>query len=154
MLRAPGSLTSGEIEAVRLVGPSAPATNRGRSGVVAVTASATARGRAEGVGFGDVGAGLEVGPVDRRDRVRLGQRQQVVVALDVLGPVREAAAAVAGFVEAKPLDHCPHGPVKDEDPLCRRGPERGQPFVAGHGLRLPRGSDHPHGSQADDRSIH
>ncbi len=33
MLRAPGSLTSGEMEAVVFVGPRAPATNRGRSGV-------------------------------------------------------------------------------------------------------------------------
>ena len=33
MLRAPGSLTSGEIDAVRLVGPSTPATKRGLSGV-------------------------------------------------------------------------------------------------------------------------
>jgi len=43
MLRAPGSLTSGEIDAVRLVGPSAPATKRGLSGVSAVCASAQAR---------------------------------------------------------------------------------------------------------------
>ncbi len=32
-LRAPGSLTSGEIDAVFGVGPSAPATKRGLSGV-------------------------------------------------------------------------------------------------------------------------
>ena len=42
-LRAPGSLTSGEIDAVRLVGPSAPATKRGLAGVRAVQASAHSR---------------------------------------------------------------------------------------------------------------
>ena len=42
-LRAPGSLTSGEMEAVRVVGPSAPATYRFFSGVVAVISSATRR---------------------------------------------------------------------------------------------------------------
>jgi hypothetical protein len=36
-------LTSGEIEAVLLVGPSAPVTKRGRSGVFSVWASAAAR---------------------------------------------------------------------------------------------------------------
>ena len=89
-LRAPGSLTSGEIDAVRVVGPSAPATYRGLSGVRAVTSSATRAGQprrlevelvgellhavvgqrdrvgVEGVGLDDVGAGLEVLAVDRR----------------------------------------------------------------------------------------
>ena len=44
-LRNPGLLTSGESEAVRLVGPSAPATNRGRDGSRAVHSSAAARAR-------------------------------------------------------------------------------------------------------------
>src|SRR6266540_3014007 len=39
-LRAPGSLTSGEIDAVRFVGPSAPATKRGLSGVFALRRAA------------------------------------------------------------------------------------------------------------------
>ena len=38
-----GLLTSGEIESVRLVGPIAPATKRGRSGVFAVHSSAALR---------------------------------------------------------------------------------------------------------------
>jgi len=42
-LRAPGSLTSGEIDAVRFVGPRAPATNRGFVGVRAVHALAHSR---------------------------------------------------------------------------------------------------------------
>ncbi len=44
MLRKPGSLTSGDNDAVRLVGPSAPATKRSTP-VCAVTSSATRRAR-------------------------------------------------------------------------------------------------------------
>ena len=43
VLRKPGSLTSGEIDAVRLVGPMPPATKRGRVGSSCVTASAAWR---------------------------------------------------------------------------------------------------------------
>ena len=42
-LRKPGSLTSGEIDAVLVVGPSAPATHLGLSGVFLVNSSATDR---------------------------------------------------------------------------------------------------------------
>ncbi len=43
MLRAAGSLTSGEIESVFGVGPRAPATKRGFAGFFAVKASADSR---------------------------------------------------------------------------------------------------------------
>jgi len=43
ILRKPGLLTSGERDAVRFVGPIAPATNRGFSGVSAVYLSAASR---------------------------------------------------------------------------------------------------------------
>ena len=43
LARRPGSFTSGEIERVRFVGPMAPATKRGRSGVRRVQSSAAAR---------------------------------------------------------------------------------------------------------------
>ena len=43
MLRKPGSLTSGEIDAVRFVGPSAPATYRLRSGVRSEYSSVASR---------------------------------------------------------------------------------------------------------------
>ena len=86
--RNAGSFTSGEIESVRFVGPIAPATKRGRSGVRAVqrvgrvareprrrdvqlvddrleaVVGLRDRRRVEGVGLDDVGAGLEVGVVD------------------------------------------------------------------------------------------
>ena len=44
-LRKPGSFTSGESEAVRLVGPSTPATKRGLSGVRRSHSSAASRAR-------------------------------------------------------------------------------------------------------------
>ena len=43
ILRKLGSFTFGDIEQVRLVGPSMPATNRGLSGCLAVKSSAAAR---------------------------------------------------------------------------------------------------------------
>ena len=44
-LRKPGSFTSGEIDAVREVGPSTPATKRGFSGFLAVNSSHTSRAK-------------------------------------------------------------------------------------------------------------
>ena len=49
------------------------------------------RGRVEGVGLDDVRAGLEIGAVDARDDLRLRQRQQVVVALEIARRDRESA---------------------------------------------------------------
>ena len=144
VLRKPGSLTSGEIDAVRLVGPSPPATKRGRDGSVLgdgvgrlarqpcglvvqlvgeVLHAVVGLGdplRAEGVGRDDVGAGLEVLAVDRPDDVGLGEAEQVAVAAHVAVPVGEALAAVAALVEPVPLDHRAHGPVDDEDALCQQ----------------------------------
>ena len=42
MVRLPGSFTSGETERVLLVGPSTPATKRGRSAVAAASAASRA----------------------------------------------------------------------------------------------------------------
>ena len=77
----------------------------------------------EGVGLEDVGAGVEVLAVDARDDVGLGERQQVVVADHVAGPVLEPLAAVAGLVGAVALDGGAHRTVDDEDPLAQ---ERGE----------------------------
>ena len=147
MLRAPGSLTSGEIDPVRFSGPMAPAAHRGlvgracghrvarlasepRSGDIhlvrvvlhAVVGERDALG-VEGVGLDDVGAGLEVGVVDLADEVRLGQHEQVVVALDVAGPVGEALAAELLLLELVALHHRAHRAVDDEQPLLERGAE-------------------------------
>jgi hypothetical protein len=141
-LRKPGSFTSGEIVAVRLVGPSAPATNLGLSGrfrgpgvgafarnpgrreidvahfrLQPVVGLRDAR-RVESVGFDDVGAGFEKRVVDRRDDGGLGQDQQVVVALQIARMVAESAgrrAAKVGLAELLSLDHSAHRAVEDED---------------------------------------
>ena len=140
-MRAPGSLTSGEMEAVREVGPIAPATYLGLSGVRAVDVVGGATGqpcglavelagqvghavvgqrdgvRVEGVGLEDVGAGLEVLPVDRLDDPGRRDGEQVVVALEVLRPVGEPLAAVGRLRGAVALDRGAHRAVDDQDPL-------------------------------------
>ena len=72
-------------------------------------------GGAEGVGLDDIRTGLEVGLVDVADDLRLGERQQIVVALQVARPVLEAFPPVAVLVQLVALDHGPHGPVQDQD---------------------------------------
>ena len=88
------------------------------------------RGRRERVGRHDVGTGSEVGVVDAADRVRLGDVEQVVVAVDGAVPRVELGAAVGVLVEPETLDHGAHRPVEDEDPL-RRGLAQGADAHAG-----------------------
>ena len=91
------------------------------------------RRRVEGVGLDDVGAGFEVGVVDRRDRLGPGQHEQVVVALQVVAVVGEPAggrAAEVGFGELQLLDHRAHRAVEDEDALAHQARE----FVGAVGL--------------------
>ncbi len=78
------------------------------------------RGGVEGVGLDDVGAGLEVLAVDAGDDLRLGERQQVVVALQVARPVGEPLAAVARLGGTVALDRGTHGAVEHQDPLLER----------------------------------
>ena len=154
-LRKPGSLTSGDIDAVRLVGPIAPATKRGSPGLAGprirrppARASRAAfaiqlvrqllhpvvghgdGGGVEGVGLDDVRAGLEVRAVDVRDDLRPGEREEVVVPLEVPRPVGEPLAAVVPLVEPVGLDHRPHGAVQHQDPLLQERIEAGEPRVA------------------------
>jgi hypothetical protein len=98
-------------------------------------------GRAEGIGFDQVGAGGQVTLVDFLDHLRLGQRQQLVVSLDEefartrAGRGREVdktairAAAVRLFVELVLLDDRAHRAVQDHDParqdLAQLGFNRG-----------------------------
>ena len=77
----------------------------------------------ERVGLDHVCAGLEVLPVDAGDDLGLRQRQQIVVALHVRGPVLEPLTAVAGLVGAVALDRCTHGAVKHHHPRRERGGE-------------------------------
>ena len=55
--------------------------------------------------------------VDLPDDLRLGEHQQVVVALQVFRMRREARAAEGGLIQPVALDHGAHGPVEDEDAL-------------------------------------
>ena len=77
------------------------------------------RGRRERVRRHDVGTGSEVGVVDAADRVRLGDVEQVVVAVDGAVPRVELGPAVGVLVEPEALDHGAHRAVEDEDPLRR-----------------------------------
>ncbi len=79
------------------------------------------RGGVEGVGFEDVCASGEVFPVNRADDFRLGQHQQVVIALDVFVPVGKTGAAIIGFFQLVTLDHGAHRPVKNQDAVGKRG---------------------------------
>ena len=150
-LRAAGSPTSELIEAVRLVGPSEPATKRGRSGcgrlgrvggvageprgrdvevadgrrVEAVVGLGDA-GRGERVRAEDVGAGIEVAGVDRGDGGGLGQAQQVAVAAQVARVVAEPLAAEVGLAEPVRLEHRAHRAVEDEDPLAQEAGQQGE----------------------------
>ena len=71
------------------------------------------------------GAALEVLPVDAGEDLRLGEAQQVVVALDVARPVGEPLAAVAGLVRPVALDRGAHRPVEHHDPLLEQCGELG-----------------------------
>ena len=77
------------------------------------------RGRGEGVGRDDVGAGAEIGEMNVAHRVGLGQDQEVVVAPHVAVPGIEAGAPIAFLVELELLDHGAHGAVEHQDALGR-----------------------------------
>ncbi len=78
----------------------------------------------EGVGLEDVRAGGEVLPVDLPDHVRLGEVQQVAVALDVARPVGEPVAAELLLPGREALDERAHGAVDDQDALAQGAAER------------------------------
>ena len=75
------------------------------------------RGRGEGVGGDDVGAGAQIFGVNVLDRLRLGQDQQIVVAAQVAVKILVTLAAKGGLVELKTLDHGAHGAVEHENAL-------------------------------------
>ena len=77
--------------------------------------------------------GRQVLLVDLLDDVGPGELQQLVVALQVLGVVLEALAAVVGLGQLVALDHRAHGAVDDQDALLQ---QRGQGGAAGEvGIR-------------------
>ena len=85
------------------------------------------RGRGEGVGGDDVGAGAQIIGVDVLDRLRLGQDQQIVVAAEVAVKILEALAAEGGLVDiAGPGSWCPW---RRRAPGCARGRPRAGRFA-------------------------
>ena len=80
--------------------------------------------RGECIGRDDVGAGAEIGEVDRADGVRPGEYEQIVVAAHLAVPGIETRAAKAFLVEAKRLDHRAHGAVEHQNALSGELPQR------------------------------
>ena len=93
------------------------------------------RVRVERVGLEDVGTRLEVLAVDPLDDLRLGQVEQVIVALQSGRPLAEPFAAVAGLVRTVPLDRRAHRAVDHHDPLAQSSRQ----FIGAVGadVRLP-----------------
>ncbi len=87
-------------------------------------------GGREGVGLDDVGARHRIGVVDRLDGVGLGQRQEVVVALEVAFAGLEAMAPEVALLVVQALDLGAHGAVEHQDALARRRGQRPQDLRA------------------------
>ena len=64
--------------------------------------------------------------MDLADDLGLGQREEVVVAAQVLRVVGEALATEGGLVEAPVLEHRAHRPVEDDDPLAEQVRQAGE----------------------------
>jgi hypothetical protein len=101
----------------------------GDDGLQMVVGLGDGRG-AEGVGLDDIGAGGEVVGVDLGDEVGAGEREQVVVALEVVRVGAEAVAAEVRLGERVRLDHRAHGAVEHDDAPAA---ERGEAFEVGRG---------------------
>ena len=142
-----GFKTSGEIEAVRLVGPISAGDETRAAVLVLGHARGLARepgafevqfigdlrhavvglgdaGRGESVGRNDVGAGAVIGEMNRAHRVGPREIEEIVVAAHLAVPGIEAGAAITLLVEPERLDHRPHGAVEDENALGRELPQR------------------------------
>ena len=73
------------------------------------------RVRIECVGLDDIGPGVEKPAMDVLDQLRLRDRQQVVVAFEILFPGGEALAAEIVLAEAVALNHRAHRTVKQDN---------------------------------------
>ena len=138
------------MDAVRVVGPRQPATKRGRPldrsaesaalrairggrkidlrHAVLKTVVGLRRGvGGEAVGDENVGAGMEVGVMDAADCVRLGQAQQIVVALERMGPIRETLSPVFLLGQVQRLRLRSERAVQDENSAAEQSAERIRP---------------------------
>ena len=89
-------------------------------------------GRAERVGQDDIGAGLHIGARDFLQRLRAGNRQDVVIALQVAGVIGELVVAEIVLGEAVILDHGAPGAIEDQDAFFRDFAEFFDAFLAVH----------------------
>ena len=135
----------GEMDAVRLVGPSTPAANRGWSGlrpgggagagdagprlvdlgreIGRVVVGLRDRGGGERVGEDDVAPRREVGVVDLRHHVGPGEAKEVVVAAKRASGVPKTLPAIVRLVESALLEHGPGGAVEHDDALAKERSE-------------------------------
>ena len=82
-------------------------------------------GGAESIGLDDVGAGLEILGVDFFDHLRLGQLQQLEVALEMFRRMlRETSAAIFFFRKPVALHHRAHGAIENDDAFAKKIGER------------------------------
>jgi hypothetical protein len=79
--------------------------------------------RVERVRLDDIGACLEVLPVDPFDDRRLREDEEVVVSLEVHRVIPEPLAAMRRLVQMVALDHGAHRAVEDGDALVEKGTE-------------------------------
>ena len=71
--------------------------------------------------------------MDPANDPRLGEHQEIVVALEVPAPVAEPFTPVLRFAEAMGLDHGPHRPIEDEEALGKQSLELGSAVWLEHG---------------------
>ena len=73
----------------------------------------------EGIGLDQICAGCQILRVNLLDDLWLGEREQIVVPLQIVGPVLKPFAAVVYFPQFVTLDHRPHRPVDDDDSFAQ-----------------------------------
>ena len=97
----------------------------------------------------NVGAGVEIFAVNRLDQLGLRDRQEIIVAAEVPGPVRESIAAEIGLAQPAALNHGAHGAIEDDESFPEQLQEGGSTRVLG--LRRPsaRGFRHCHQATRD-----
>jgi len=86
---------------------------------------------AKGVGFDDVGAGLEEEIVDLADHIGSGEREELVVALDFARVVSKMVPTEICFRESIALEHRPHGSIEHQDALSQQLMEAQGPCLVG-----------------------
>ncbi len=97
------------------------------------------RRRGERIGFEDIRPSHGVGEMDVLDRLRLGQRQEVVVTLQVALARQKTLAAEMALGEAERLDLRAHRPVENQNAPLRRFAQRGGGALPVHKGRVEEG---------------